>query len=101
MNKMKIMAEISKDRERIFETVQENRGTGSTNWLFNAALDNPNVIFVFGSRRVMKKEKERYDKLYEEFANPHAEKPLFFSLEDVHCIRGYNKPIVFDNSCLE
>lgn len=112
----------------IEDIVLNNRQKGSTTWILEAALNNPNVIIICYDESNCKDFKKIYDKfLYDRIENeyfssfwtrlfnPNSSKwinnkineyirwkdyPLFISKNSWVRTQGYDKPIIFDNSSL-
>jgi hypothetical protein len=92
--------------EKIKKIIELSRQTGNTTWILESAIERPNCIIVSRNAEQAKNLEKTYFKLI--FNSPWYKKliwkffgrkhPKFVSLD--FSIRGYNVPVIFDNSSL-
>lgn len=92
--------------KKIKDIVVSNRQKGNTTWILKSAMKNPNCIIVTSNKTNSYELKSMYfaflkaQPLYKKIIRRLIGKknPIFKSIDDD--LRGYNLPIIFDNSAL-
>lgn len=91
--------------KNVREIVEISRRSGNTTWILKSAIENPNCIIVAYNKSYAKDLEREYNRLLKKsiwykriiWYFQKRRKPLFVS--DNFDFRGYNLPVIFDNSC--
>ncbi len=91
---------------KVEDIIHQSRRTGNTTWILKSAVNNPNCVIVVNNQRYAKDLEHLYNnmlllspwykRVYWSFFGRGV--PQFVSISSD--FRGYNKPIIFDNSSL-
>lgn len=92
----------------IQDIINETRGRGNTTWILKSAIDNPEVILMFGDRRTALENGNIYcnmvadlpwwKRYWRRFTGKDRIEPLFTYYGEN--LRGMKRPIVFDISAI-
>jgi len=85
---------------KLVDILEQHRQCGSTTWLVNAAIDNPNCIILCHDRNNVNEIKDKYFSLLKERGISRRRKHPIFASKNADLTKYGKLPIILDNGAV-